>query len=80
MLFLIEYDRSEGQIITFKTFLNEKRQMADDEVLEMELRLNKLGVKREVVILEAPTELELRRSHRRYFETLEQLATLPLSQ
>ena len=77
MLFLIEYDRSEGQIVTFKTFLNEDRQMADDEVLETELRLNRLGVKREVVILEAPTELALRRTHRRYFETLEQLATLP---
>ncbi|NOT62015.1 MAG: hypothetical protein HOP19_17515 [Acidobacteria bacterium] len=77
MLFLIEYDRAKGKVVTLKPFPNTERAIADEELLETELRLNRAGIQREVVILEAPTEAALRRTHRRYFETLEQLATLP---
>jgi hypothetical protein len=77
MLFLIEYDRSQKLLVTFKTFANEQRREAKDERLELELNLNRSGINHEVVILEAPTEAHLRRTHRRYFETLEQLATFP---
>ncbi len=80
MLFLIEYDRSNKRLITFKTFEDAQRRAAKDERLELELSLNQLGIQHEIVILEAPTEEHIRRTHRRYFETLAQLATLPLSQ
>lgn len=77
MLFLIEYDRDCGQIVTLKTFDDTERQDAEDSRLEMELGLNRLGIEREVVILEASTEEALRRTHRRYFEDLAELVKSP---
>ena len=41
--------------------------------LNLELDLNRRGVDHEVVLLEAENEDALRRTHRRYFETLRQL-------
>jgi hypothetical protein len=77
MLFLIEYDRSRGRMVTFKTFEDLEREKAEDARLEMELELNRLGVEREVVILEAASEEAVRRTHRRYFETLAELMESP---
>ena len=77
MMYLIEYDRHRGQIVTFKTFDDSERQKAEDSRLEMELDLNRLGIEREVVILEAYTEEALRRTHRRYFENLSELVNSP---
>jgi hypothetical protein len=77
MIFLIEYNRTRGEIVTFKTFDDTERQTADDARLELELELNRLGTEREVVILEAATEEALRRTHRRYFENLSELVNSP---
>jgi hypothetical protein len=77
MLFLIEYDRNRGQIVTFQTFDAEERQKAEDVRLGMELKLNRLGIEREVVLMEAESEEALRRTHRRYFEDLAELVNLP---
>lgn len=77
MLFLIEYDRRRGELVTFKTFDDSERRKAEDARLEMELRLNREGVEHEVVILEAATEEAVRRTHRRYFESLRELMTAP---
>jgi hypothetical protein len=77
MIFLIEYDRNRGQIVTFETFDDSERRKAEDSRLEMELALNHLGIEREVVILEADTEEALRRTHRRYFEDLAELVNSP---
>lgn len=76
MIFLIEYNRKEGQIITFETFNDLERHNAENSRLEMELKLNRLGIEHEVVLLEAATEAALRRTHRRYFESLSELATV----
>lgn len=76
MIFLIEYNRKEGQIITFETFNDLERHDAENSRLEMELKLNRLGIEHEVVLLEAATEAALRRTHRRYFESLSELATV----
>lgn len=73
MIFLIEYDRRRGQIVTFKKFDDSERQKAEEERLQMELGLNRAGTEREVVILEAATEEAMRRTHRRYFENLNEL-------
>ncbi|HZE72070.1 MAG TPA: hypothetical protein VE135_21385 [Pyrinomonadaceae bacterium] len=73
MIFLIEYDRGKGKIISFESFDDSERLDAENARLEMELRLNRLGIEREVVILEASTEQDLRRTHRRYFESLTEL-------
>jgi len=78
MIFLIEYDRTLGQIITFKTFGDPERQVAEESRLEIELGLNRQRVDREVVILEADSEEALRRTHRRYFEDLAELVASPV--
>lgn len=77
MIFLIEYDRGHGEIVTFRTFDDSERRSAEDARLELELELNRLGTDREVVILEAATEQALRRTHRRYFENLSELINSP---
>lgn len=75
MLFLIEYKRSEGRIVTFKTFADSERSNAERSRLEIELELNRRKVDHEVVLLDAADELALRRTHRRYFEDAVQIAS-----
>ena len=77
MIFLIEYDRSQGRLITFKTFKDSARQEAEDARLQLELELNRGGIEHEVVLLEAASEEALRRTHRRYFEDLAELVNSP---
>jgi hypothetical protein len=77
MLFLIEYDRASGSIVTFERFDAAERKSVEDARLEMEIDLNRRGVEHEVVLLEAETEEALRRTHRRYFESLSELVTVP---
>ena len=77
MLFLIEYDRSSGLIVNLSTFDDSDRKRAEDTRLETELDLNRRGVEREVVLLQAGSAEALRRTHRRYFETLSELARAP---
>jgi hypothetical protein len=76
MFFLIEYDRKEGQIVTFRTFSDSESGLAKNSRLEMELELNRRGVEREVVLLEAVDQAALRRTHRRYFEDLAELVNV----
>ena len=77
MLFLIEYERCSSRLVTFRSFDQGARESAGNERLGIELELNRQGVEREVVLLEAETEEALRRTHRRYFEDLAELATVP---
>ena len=79
MIFLIQYDRNQGRVVTFRAFDNSERKKAEDARLEMELELNRLGTAHEVVLLEAATEAALRCTHRRYFEDLADLMRLPAS-
>jgi len=70
MIFLIEYDRSEGQIVTFRDFDESQRREAEDSRLGMELDLNRKGIDHEVVLLEAASKDALQRTHQRYFADL----------
>lgn len=74
MIFLIEYNRSKGRMITFKVFNDSDRRKAENKRVEIELELNRKKVAHEVVLLEAASEEALRRTHRRYFEDLSELA------
>jgi hypothetical protein len=74
MLFLIQYDRRAGRIITIQRFNDDERVQADSVRLELELVLMRQGRRDEVVLLEAATEEALRKTHRRYFEDLAALA------
>ena len=74
MLFLVEYDRQRGVLISFQSFPQSEQARADSARLELELRLNREGIGHEVVLLEAASENALRRSHRRYFEDVAKIA------
>ena len=74
MIYLIEYNRPEGRLVTFKAFDSSERTYAETARLELELELNRKGTNHEVVILEAAGESALRRTHRRYFEDLSEIA------
>ena len=73
MIFLIEYDRSKGQIVRSHPFEAAQRQEADDLRLKIELELNHQKIEHEVVLLEAASEGAMRQTHRRYFEDLRQM-------
>jgi hypothetical protein len=73
-LFLIEYDRAAGKIISIQSFASEERQEAAKVRLDLEIELLRRGQVREVVLLEAASEEALRKTHRRYFEDLATLA------
>ena len=74
MLFLIEYKRSEGRIVNLKTFDDSERSKAERSRFEIELELNQKKIDHEVVLLDAADEQALRRTHRRYFEDVVQIA------
>jgi hypothetical protein len=78
MIFLIEYNRGEGRIVSFRVFDDSEREDAENSRLDIELDLNRARVDYEVVLLEAASEAALRRTHRRYFEDLKQLCETPL--
>lgn len=73
MIFLIEYNRRQGRIVTFRSFEEAKRREAEESRLGIELDLNRKGIEHEVVLLDALDEDALRRTHRRYFEDLRQI-------
>jgi len=73
MIFLIEYDRSQGRVVTFRNFEVSQRKEAEETRLGIELMLNRKGTDHEVVLLDAENERALRRTHRRYFENLQQI-------
>jgi len=75
MIFLIEYNRREGRIVTFEAFDDTARVEAEKIRLDIELSLNRRGVDHEVVLLQAASEDALRQTHRRYFENPQELLT-----
>lgn len=72
MIYLIEYDRESDKRVRMVRFQHAERRAAEDERLRLELELLSAGISREVVLLEASNEDELRKTHRRYFERLDE--------
>lgn len=75
MIFLIEYDRPNGTLVQFRKFDDSEREAAHKARLDLELKLNREGVEREVVILEAPSEEIIRHTHGRYFKDSNELVS-----
>jgi hypothetical protein len=73
VIFLIEYDRSEGRIVTFRDFEDVRRHDAEEMRLALELDLNRKCIDHEVVLLEAADKASLLRTHQRYFAGLVQI-------
>ena len=76
MIFLIEYDREQGLLVSIREFAETQRHEAELARLNLELSVNR-GKEREVVLLEAGSRDAVRRTHRRYFERLEELVSMP---
>jgi hypothetical protein len=74
MIFLVEYNKETGRV-NLRQFQDSERALAQKERLKTELNLNRRGVKREVVLLEAADYESLRKTHNRYFSTVQQLTT-----
>jgi hypothetical protein len=75
MIFLIEYDRKAGKLLSIATFSDSLRPEAESSRLSLEIRNLDAGFTHEIVLLDAASEADLRRTHRRYFEALENLAS-----
>jgi hypothetical protein len=73
MLFLIEYDRGEGKIVSLREYGDVDRLTAESDRLNLELDLRKAGEEHEVVLLQAASQEALRRTHARYFEDISDL-------
>jgi hypothetical protein len=71
MLFLIDYDRRAGKLAAIKQFDETRRKEAGDARLALEMEQQRSGVDHEIVLLDAEDETALRKTHRRYFETVE---------
>ena len=74
MIFLIDYDRPKGSLVSINSFNDDQSSDAVDQRLKLELELRHKGLDREVVILDAPNEQALRRTHQRYFYTAREIA------
>jgi hypothetical protein len=74
MIFLIEYDRPQGELVNLQVFDDSHRDDAENARLRRELTLHRTGVRREVVLLQAASEAALKETHRRYFADTATLA------
>lgn len=75
MIFLIQYNRKSGRIVLRHEYSDADRSTAQEDRLNLELELNEKEIDDEVVLLEAMNLEVLRRTHRRYFEDLQELAS-----
>jgi hypothetical protein len=73
MIFLIEYDRRRGKLVTFKRVRDADHAAASAARLELELKAHRAGLRHEIVLLDAASEAALRRTHGRYFYTLREI-------
>ena len=76
MFFLIDYDRSRGELSSIEMFDDSERTAAENERLKRELSLHRKGVKREIVLLQAASEDALKETHGRYFADIATLAEI----
>jgi hypothetical protein len=76
MIFLIEYNRALGKLVQIKEFLADDLAAAASARLVLELAQMRSKDEHEIVILEAESVHQLRKTHRRYFESISALADL----
>lgn len=79
MIFLVEYDRLRGELVSIEAFDDTDRGPAESSRLSRELMLHRNGMQREVVLLQAANEDALRETHRRYFADIATLVGADLS-
>jgi hypothetical protein len=76
MIFLIDYDRRAGRLVSLRSFDPSERQSAQEARLNLELSLQDPSNQREIVLLDAASLDALRLTHRRYFvQSVQELMT-----
>jgi hypothetical protein len=82
MIFLIHFDRRAAVLRDFRVYQDAERIRAQQERLALEIsQLGATAREQEIVLLEAASEADIRKTHRRYFESLKELtATLPATE
>lgn len=70
--YLLNYDRKEGQLRSIRSFVDASEATRQRFRLELEF-INQPEV--EIVVLGAESEGQLRETHRRFFSTIEELAS-----
>jgi hypothetical protein len=73
MIYLIQYDRQTETLVRLREYPREKLNDAQQARLKLELDLLEQKIQHEVVLLDASSEAQIRKTHRRYFESLEQM-------
>lgn len=73
MIFLIEFNRRELRLVSFKSYPNSARAQSSADRLALEIALLRRGVDHEVVTLEASSEEVIRKTHQRYFTSPQDL-------
>lgn len=70
MIFLLDYERASGVLISIREFDDAMRAAAEQSRLDLELSNLQRSATHEVILLEAATKADLKKTHRRYFENL----------
>ena len=73
MIFLLEYYRPSGRLVTLREFADSERVQAENARIELEVSLNRKKTHHEVVLLQAQDREALRHTHQRYFADLREL-------
>ena len=73
MIFLIEYNRPTGTLVSLKEFKDSDRAEAQSARLELELHLFREGIHHEVVTLEAASMEAVLKTHGRYFQSFAEI-------
>ena len=66
MLFLIHYDRKNLKVLDFREYSEAKRAQALQERLALEIQHNPKSGDQEIVLLEAQSKEQLRKTHPKY--------------
>ncbi len=72
MIFLIVYDRPQGSELRFQEYADDKLAQANSDRLAAEIEYAERP-EVEIVILRSESAEELRKTHARYFKTLQEL-------
>jgi len=76
MIFLIKYQRSTHEVQELRPFDDADRRAAEDARLESELeQLDNKNLDYEILLFEAESEAALRKTHSRYFKTVQEIAS-----
>ena len=67
MLYVIHYDRQKAKTVDIFPFEKHQREWAYQKRRELEIAHNSLG-NREIVLIEANDEAQLRKTHAKYFD------------